>query len=118
MEKNNLIQTKSFEFALNIIKLYQNLQNNKEFVISKQLLRSATNIGANIEEALGAVSKKDFQNKMSISCKEARESKYWLRLLENSKLVDLNYSSYLTDVTSIINILTKIIKTSSSNNNL
>jgi four helix bundle protein len=88
------------------------LVEKKEFVISKQLLRSAISIGANIEEAYAAQTKKDFIAKMSIASKEAREAKYWLRLLDKSQLVKLNFSTYLNSVEHIINILTKIVKNS------
>ena len=110
--KQNLIVGLSFDFSLKIIELYKILVNNKEFVISRQLLRSATSIGANIEEACAAQTKKDFIAKMSIASKEAREARYWLRLLDKSKLVNLNYSTYLQDIETIVSILTKIVKTS------
>ncbi|MCK9291231.1 MAG: four helix bundle protein [Bacteroidales bacterium] len=80
--KKNVVREKSFEFAIRIINLYKNLtQEKKEFVLSKQLLRSGTSVGANIEEAIGGISKADFRAKMSISYKEIRETIYWLRLL-------------------------------------
>jgi four helix bundle protein len=113
MEKENLIQQKSFEFSLMIIDLYKNLIKNNEFVISKQLLRSATSIGANIEEALAGQSKKDFLHKMSIASKESRETRYWLKLLNRSQIVKYDYSKYLEEIENIINILTRIVKTSS-----
>jgi four helix bundle protein len=113
--KENIIKEKSFEFALSIVKLYQQLVLNKEYVLSKQLLRSGTSIGANIEEATAAISKKDFIAKMSISSKEARETRYWLLLLQKSQIVQLDFSSYLTEVEQIINILTAIVKTSQQN---
>ncbi|MHB2153409.1 four helix bundle protein [Calditrichota bacterium GD2] len=109
--KENLIQKRTFAFSLTIIKLYRKLQEEKEFVISKQLLRCGTSIGANIVEATAAQSKKDFLSKMSIASKEARETKYWLRLLEESDLVKISLESYLTEIDEIINILTKIVKT-------
>jgi four helix bundle protein len=112
MKSENKILDLSFDFAIQIIELYKMLVEQKEFVISKQLLRSATSIGANIEEANAAQTKKDFISKMSIASKEARETKYWLRLLNKSQLVKLNYHSYLQSVEHIINILTKIVKTS------
>ena len=112
MKSENKILDLSFDFAIQIIELYKMLVEQKEFVISKQLLRSATSIGANIEEANAAQTKKDFISKMSIASKEARETKYWLRLLNKSQLVKLNYDSYLQSVEHIINILTKIVKTS------
>jgi four helix bundle protein len=86
------------------------LQN--EYVLSKQLLRSGTSIGANVEEALAGIPKKDFTAKMSISSKEARETKYWLRLIDRSNIVQIDVSKPLTEIESIINILTKIVKTS------
>ena len=102
--KDNLIQTKSFDFALQIIELYKVLIQNKEFVLSKQLVRSATSIGANVEEALAAQSRKDSIHKMSISLKEARETRYWLRLLDRSQLVKTDFSQFLDEALSIINI--------------
>lgn len=74
--KTNIIQEKSFSFAVKAIKIYKLLQENREFILSKQFLRSATSIGANVEEALAAISRKDFAAKMSISSKEARETLY------------------------------------------
>ncbi|HXB39083.1 MAG TPA: four helix bundle protein [Bacteroidia bacterium] len=114
MEENK-IQKLTFDFSLQIINLYKILIEQKEYVISKQLLRSATSIGANVEEANAAQTKKDFTMKMSIASKESREARYWLRLLEKSKLVDYDYSSYLIAIEHIINILTKIVKTSQEN---
>lgn len=111
----NVIQEKSFEFALSIIGLYTFLRSKREFVISKQLLRSATSVGANIEEATAAQTKRDFIAKMSISSKEARETRYWLKLLNRSQLVEYDYSPYLKDITEIIGLLTAIVKTSQKN---
>lgn len=110
--KENIIQEKSFAFALLTIELYKEMKSQNEFVLSKQLLRSGTSIGANIEEALAGISKKDFIAKMSISSKEARETKYWLRLIEKSEIVQIDISEPLKEIESIINILTKIVKTS------
>lgn len=110
--KQNLIQDKSFDFALLIIAIYKEMISKKEYVLSKQLLRSGTSIGANVEEALAGISKKDFIAKMSISSKEARESRYWLRLIEKSKIVEIDVTVALKEIDSIINILTKIVKTS------
>lgn len=114
MAKSNLIQDKSFEFSLMIIKLYKKLTAEKEFVMSKQLLRSGTSIGANIEEAIAGQSKKDFLHKMSIASKETRETRYWLKLLDKSQIVKIDCRKYLQEIESIINILTKIVKTSSN----
>ncbi|MDP3769579.1 MAG: four helix bundle protein [bacterium] len=113
MVKDNLIQQKSFEFSLMIIELYKKLSVAKEFIISKQLLRSATSIGANVEEAIAGQSKKDFLHKMTIASKEARETRYWLKLLDKSQIVTIDNRLHLQEVESIINILTKIVKTSS-----
>ena len=108
--KNNLIQQKTFEFSIKIIGLYKLLQEQKEFVISKQVLRSGTSIGANIEEAIAAQSTKDFISKLSIACKEARETNYWIRLLSSTELVkNIDYSIFLEESNSIINII-KLLK--------
>ena len=111
-KKENLILEKSFSFAFFVIELFKYLKSNNEFIISKQLLRSGTSIGANINEATAAQSKADFIHKMSIASKEARETKYWLRLLNQSELTQITVVSYLNEIEHIINILTKIIKTS------
>ena len=107
-----MISEKSFQFSLGIIELYKQLKSENEYVISKQLLRSGTSIGANVEEASAAQTKKDFIAKMSISSKEARETKYWLRLLKESKLIEFDSNKYLSQVDEIIRILTAIVKTS------
>ena len=113
--KESIIRELSFQFSLNIIVLYKELRTKKEFVISKQLLRSGTSIGANVVEAGAGQSKKDFISKMSIASKEARETKYWLQLLDKSQLVESDLAEYLSTIDDIINILTKIVKTTSSN---
>ena len=110
--KENIIASKTFEFSLNIINLYMQLKRENEFIISKQLLRSGTSIGANVEEAIAAQSRKDFISKLSIASKEARETKYWLRLLDKSHLTQIPIGGYLIEIEHIINIITKIIKTS------
>ena len=111
----NVIEQKSFDFALNIIKAYKEMLNQKEFILSKQLLRSGTSIGANVQEAQTAISKRDFTAKMSISSKEARETRYWLLLIKYSDLVDLKTEGLLDEVDQIINILTSIVKSSQRN---
>lgn len=111
MGKANLIQDRTFQFALNIINVYVQMTEKKEFVLSKQLLRSGTSIGANVEEAIGAQSKRDFLSKMNISLKESRETHYWLRLLKESKLVDVDFTPTLTESREINNILSAIVKT-------
>lgn len=110
--KENIIETKTLGFALEIINLHKELVNEKEFIISKQLLRSGTSIGANVQEASAAFSKKDFTYKMSIASKEARETRYWLILLDKSDLTSINIEPSLKEIDNIINILTKIVKTS------
>jgi len=114
-DKDNIVLNKSFDFALEIIELYRILKSKNEFVISKQLLRSGTSIGANVEEATAAQSKKDFTTKMSIASKEARETRYWLRLLNKSKLVEYDYKNYLNKIDELIRIITAIVKTAQSN---
>lgn len=109
--KKSIIKEKSFEFALSIIKLYEKLQSEKEFVISKQLLKSATSIGANVNESLAGESRPDFLHKMAIASKEARETLYWLELLNKSQLVRLDYKGYIENCTELIKILTAIVKT-------
>lgn len=109
--KENVVQQKSFAFALSTIRIYQELQAQGEYVLSNQLLRSGTSIGANIEEAIAGQSRKDFIAKMSIACKEARETRYWLRLLQNSNLAKLDCIKPLQEIDELIRILTSIIKT-------
>jgi len=98
---------KSFSFALRIVKLYQHLsEKKKEFVLSKQVLRSGTSIGANLEESRGAQTPSDFQTKVSIAYKEARETSYWLRLLYASKyLTERQFASLHADCEELIRIL-------------
>lgn len=116
MKTENKILEMSFNFSLQIIELCKRLVEKKEFVISKQLLRSGTGIRANVEEAIAGQSRKDFISKMSIASKEARETKYWLRLLDKSKLVDIDVLVYLNSIEYLVNILTKIVKTASDVN--
>jgi four helix bundle protein len=111
MEKKNVIQEKSFDFAVKVIGLYKELVAEKEYVISKQLLRSGTSIGANVEEAIAGYSKKDFASKMSIALKEARETSYWLRLLEKSELTNKKVNNQMKDADEIVKILSAIVKT-------
>ena len=116
MVTDNLIKNKSFNFALSMIELYKMLKVENEFVISKQLLRSGTSIGANIEEGIHGQSKDDFISKLSISLKEACETLYWLELLKVSELTKIDLETYIKDVNEIISVLTKILKTSKKNN--
>ena len=95
MKTENKILELSFDFSLSIIELYKILIKQNEFVIAKQLLRSATSIGASVEEGNAAQTKKDFITKMSIASKEARETRYWLRLLDKSQIIKYDYTEYL-----------------------
>ena len=116
--KENVIKQKSFDFAIRIVKLYQFLsESKKEFIISKQLLRSGTSIGANIREAEQAESKNDFIHKLSISLKETNESNYWLELLVATKYITTKqFESINSDAVELIKRLTTIIKTSKQKN--
>jgi len=115
MQKKNIVLEKSFAFSLQVIGLYKVMQGNKEYVISKQLLKCGTSIGANIHEAGAAQTKKDFITKMAIASKEARETQYWLRLLQQSNLVQLDIQSVLDSSDDLINLLTAIVKTAQNN---
>jgi four helix bundle protein len=106
------IYEKSKEFSLEVLKLYKVLQNQKELVISKQLLASATSVGANIREASAANSRKDFINKMVIASKEAREAHYWLDLVKEGDLVNYNLDPLISLNGEIIKILNSIILSS------
>ena len=112
MKDENIVKEKSFEFSVRIVNLYKHLTANKqEYVLSKQLLRSGTSIGANICEAEQAQSPSDFISKLSISLKESCESDYWLRLLHRTKyLNDKEFSSMITDCRDLTKLLTSSIK--------
>lgn len=113
MEKKNIIKDKTFEFAKEIVYLYKNLAENKEFVLSKQLLRSGTSIGANVREAEHAQSKADFIHKMSIALKEANETEYWLDLLFETKYLSVEeFQSIKNKNVEILKLLISIINTS------
>lgn len=119
MKKDNILLEKSYKFAIRIVKLYQYLCKEKgEFVLSKQVLRSGTSIGANAEEADGGQSKKDFFAKLNICYKEARETKYWLKLLTETEYLDAKISeSLLADCEELLKIIGSSIKTIKSQNN-
>ena len=110
MKSDNVIQQKSFEFAIRIINVYKYQQSKKkEFVLSKQLLRSGTSIGANVEESIGGQSERDFLAKIAIAYKEARESMYWLKLLQATEyLTNEQATSLCLDADEICRILGKI----------
>lgn len=117
MKKDNVVQQKSFAFALRIVEVSRALVNEqKEFVLSKQLLRSGTSIGANIEEAMGGQSKKDFYAKLTIAYKEARETNYWLRLLEESNILNRKIAKeLLMQSDELLRIIGSIRKTTRKN---
>lgn len=112
---SNPIEQKSFDFALEVIEVYKQILEQREFVLSKQLLRSGTSIGANVQEAQAAISKKDFTSKMSISSKEARETRYWLMLNKYGRLTDLSFDHLIEKNDELIRMLTAIVKSSQSN---
>jgi four helix bundle protein len=116
--KENIIQQKSFAFAIRMVELFKYLQNEKkEFVLSKQILRSGTSIGANIEESIGGASDKDFLHKLTISYKEARETIYWLKLLHATHYIsEKEFNSLHNDAEEICKILGKIQITLKSRN--
>lgn len=118
MKTDNIVQTKSFAFAVKIVKVYQLLVDEKrEFILSKQLLRCGTSIGANIEEAIGGQSDKDFFAKLTISYKEARETHYWTRLLTATNYLTKDEGdSLLQDVEELLKIIGSIQKTLRSKN--
>lgn len=111
MERENIILTKSFQFALDIIAFVEILNENKRFVLGNQLFRSGTSIGANIKEAQHAESPADFIHKLKIAAKEAEEAEYWLLLCKHSSFYPTN-DKLLSEIKEIQKILTKIIYTS------
>jgi four helix bundle protein len=115
--RENIIQVKSFDFSVRIFKLYKYLsKEKKEYKIAKQILRSGTSIAANIEEAIGSQSKKEFLTKISISYRESRETRYWLHLIKAVELIEENiYESLLEDCEQIIKILAKLAQQSLKN---
>ena len=115
--KENVVKNKSFAFALRVVKMYQFLcEQKKEFVLSKQLLRSGTAVGALVREAEQAESPADFIHKMAIALKEANETEYWIELLFQSNYLDeTSYNSIKADSTEILKLLISIIKTTKHN---
>ena len=111
--EDNVVLTKSIDFAVRIVNLYKYLTSEKnEYVLSKQLLRSGTSIGANLHEANEGFSDKDFQYKVYTSLKEARETEYWLDLLFRTEYISKKeYDSIITDCVEILKILVSILKT-------
>ena len=113
MKDENIIKTKSLDFAVRIVRLYRHLiETNNEFVLSKQILKSGTSIGANVREAIGGQSKDDFIAKMHIALKEVYETEYWLELLYKTDfLSEKEFESIFSDCRELTNILASIIKT-------
>ena len=113
IRSESIIAKKAYAFAIDVVKLYKKLiADNKEFVLSKQLLRSGTSIGANINEAVSGQSKRDFVHKLSIALKEARETSYWLNLLRDSDFINqASFEDTDKKCTEIIKILSSIILT-------
>lgn len=110
--KESVLKTKSYQFALDIISTYKELTLKKEYILSKQLLRSGTSIGANIREANNAQSKADFIHKLSISLKESDETDYWLELLNDSNYISLlDFKKLSNQNTDLNRMLTSSIKT-------
>ncbi len=109
----SLVYDKAYQFAIRIVNAYKYLtEQKKEFIMSKQLLRCGTSIGANIAEANGAISKADFRHKMSIAYKESLETQYWLSLLKDTKYIEKNaFDSISQDVIEISKMLSAIVKT-------
>ncbi len=117
MTGNNILVDKSISFSIRIVNCYKYLTDRNEFVMSKQLIRSGTSIGANIHEAIQAQSKSDFISKLNIALKEASESSYWITLLfKTGYIEECEYLSLKNDLDEIIKILTSSIKTSKRNN--
>ncbi|MDX5422771.1 MAG: four helix bundle protein [Hymenobacteraceae bacterium] len=117
--KENVVAEKSYAFALRMVKLYKHLSlEKKEFILSKQVLRSGTSVGANIEEAIAASSKADFINKLNIAAKETRETIYWLRLLKDSDFITKSsFGSVHQDAVELKKILSSILLTTKSTHN-
>lgn len=118
MKQDNLILDKSYKFGLRIVKLYLHLKKKKiDIGLCSQILRSGTSIGANVEEAVGGISRKDFINKLQVSYKEARETRYWLNLLMDSEILEKKLAdSFIKDCEEILKILTTILKSSKGGN--
>ena len=111
--KESIVAQKSYQFAVRVVKLHLHICKKEKYVysMSSQLLRSSTSIGANVKEALGGHSRKDFSSKMSIAYKEAREAKYWIRLLIECDIIEIKLgASFIKDVDEIIRILASIVK--------
>ncbi|MBL0106678.1 MAG: four helix bundle protein [Ignavibacteria bacterium] len=118
MEKENIIKEKAYNFAVRIINLYKFLTTEKkEFIISKQILRSGTSIGANVEEAVGGISRRDFISKLSIAYKQSRETHYWFRLIHDGQFINEKmFIFFEIDCLQICKILISIIRSTRKSN--
>jgi four helix bundle protein len=119
LKQENLILTKTYNFGLRILKLYIHLRKKKvDSGLCSQLLNSGTSVGANTEEAIGGSSRKDFINKLQIAYREARETRYWLRLLKDGEILEQKLAeSFISDCEEIIKILTTILNSSKGKEN-
>lgn len=117
MMKENLVYEKAFKFSVRIVNLYKYLTSeNKEFILSKQILRSGTSVGANIKESIEAQGKKDFLSKMNIVLKEASETEYWLELRKATDYLDeKKFTSIIQDCKELNKLLSSIVKTTKNN---
>ena len=116
MMKENIILDKTYNFSIRIVRLYKFLSEKNEYILSKQILRCGTSIGANTEEAIGGISEKDFVAKLFVAYKEARETHYWLRLLKDTNYIEEElFNSLIEDCDEILKILYKIIKSTQDN---
>jgi four helix bundle protein len=111
MKSDSIVGKKSFDFALRIIGLYKSMVAAREYVLSKQVLRSGTSNGANIQEALAGQSRRDFLHKMAIASKDARETRYWLQLIDASGISSVGMQVLLKEIDELIRMLTAIVKT-------
>jgi len=119
MKTDNIVLDKSFSFAIRIVELYKTLQDRQEYILSKQLLRCGTSIGANIREAQRGQSRNDFASKMNIALKEAYETEYWLELLHATDYLDKpQFDALFSECRDLTNILSKIVISSRKNDNV
>ena len=109
--KENIIVDKSYHFAVAMTDVCKKLRNKNEFHLASQLLRSSTSIGANVKEATAAQTKRDFIAKMSIASKEAREANYWINIIKDSRILEIDFSNHIQESEEIVKILTAILKT-------
>ena len=116
MKENNVLQEKTYAFSIRILKLSRYLREKKEYALANQILRSGTSIGANVEEAIGGASLRDFKGKLEIAYKEARETLYWLRLLKDTGILNQRQAtSIIADCEEILRILGSIATTIKKN---